>query len=135
MQSEVAGARTDFLTILYKNWTTANGYLAQADSTDYFVDAGNERGNPFWEETSGATIPAGSTSEIWNLLTYFKPTSFVNNADAAVTSRSSDFRGPSALAVLTGGPWQLASESTRRAATTSTRRKAPTWSPWTRRTD
>jgi Peptidase family C25 len=119
-QIEVAGARTDFLDIMYKDWTIGNGYPGTADTTDWFSDAGNERGNPFWgHETGGATIPAptGPYSTqvwpgVWNFLTYFKPTNFANRTDTAVTSRSSDYRSPSGLSVLVGSPWQLGSENT-----------------------
>ena len=120
VQSEVAGARTDFLHIMYKDWCTsppgapcteANGYLAQADATDSFFNAGNQWRNSFWEDNTGATILAG-TSETWNFLTYFKPTSFLNNADAAVTTRRTDYRAPDSLFVMVGSPWIDASENT-----------------------
>ena len=120
VQNEVAGARTDLLHILSKDWTTANGYLGTADVTDWFVDTSNERGNPYWEEGTGATISAGSgpysvqAGETWNFLTYFKPTNFANNADTAVTSRSNDYRSPATPTINAskGTQWQEAGEGT-----------------------
>ena len=114
--NEVAGARTDFLDILYRNWTTANGYLATADMADWFADAPNERGNPFWEDNPGATIPAGTAGDTWNFLTYFKPTNFANNADPAVTTRSTDYRthpaGEVTINAGKGSQWSDPAENT-----------------------
>jgi len=102
VRSEVAGVRTDFLNIVYKDWTIANGYLAGADVTDWSTFAAQEWGNPFWGESTGATMPAGS-DESWDFLTYFKPTSFVDDNDPGVTSRTADFRNPDPLSAIGPG--------------------------------
>jgi len=100
-QHDVAGVRTDVLAILYADWPLANN-LTVAPTAVYFS----------WRDNPAVTpVPAGS-SEDWSFLIYYKPTTFLDNTDPAVTSRSSDFRGPSPLAVLVGGPWQSASENT-----------------------
>jgi len=122
IRNEVAGARTDFLHLMYQDWTIGNGYLGTANVTDWFTDAGNERGNPYWEEGAGATIVPGAGSyatqpgETWNLLTYFKPTGLIDNTDGAVTSRSADFRTHAAGEVTInagkGAGWADAVENT-----------------------
>ena len=118
VQNGGAGARTDFLNIISKDWVIANGYLGTADSTDWFVDPSTERGNPYWEESTGATINAGAgpysqqPGETWNFLTYFKPTNFADNTDTNVTYRSGDYRGPDSLSVTVGQPWIDASQNT-----------------------
>ena len=76
-KNEVAGARTDFLQILHRDWTIANGYPGTADLTDATTNAGSERINMYWDELTGAPLAAGA-SHVWNSLTYFKPTSFVS---------------------------------------------------------
>jgi len=119
VQNGGAGARTDFLQIISKDWTTGNGYLGTADSTNWFTDVGvNERGNPYWEENTGATINAGAgpysqqPGETWNFLTYFKPTNFTDNTDTAVITRSDDYRVPDSLSVTVGQPWIDGSQNT-----------------------
>ncbi len=100
-QHDVAGVRTDVLAILYADWSDADN-LTVATTAAYFS----------WRDSPAVTpVPAG-TSEAWNFLIHYKPTDFASNVDPAVTSRSSDFRGPSALTTLVGGPWQSASENT-----------------------
>ncbi len=117
VQNGGAGARTDFLHIISKDWSGA-GYLGAADSTDWFVDPSTERGNPYWEENTGATINAGvgpysqQPGETWNFLTYFKPTNFTDNTDTNVTYRSADYRIPDSLSVTVGQPWIDASQNT-----------------------
>jgi hypothetical protein len=112
-KTDVAGARTDFLKIIYRDWTAGNGYPETADVVDWFVQAAQEWANPDWSERDETPISAGS-DETWNFLTYFKPTNLVNNADAAVTSRVADYRTP-ATPTINGGKgsqWQDAGEST-----------------------
>jgi hypothetical protein len=111
VQIDTAEVKTDFLNILYQDWTTANGYLATADFTQWWGGGGEEWQIAIWQETTGATLPAGS-SEVWNFLTYFKPTNFVNNADSAVLSRRDDYRAPDTLSVATGSGWFDADENT-----------------------
>jgi uncharacterized repeat protein (TIGR01451 family) len=120
-QNELAGARTDFLHILHKTWTTANGYLGSADLTNMTVSAPNERMNLFWDDTTGGSLLAG-TSQVWNSLTYFKPTNLESGNPAspwlspAVTLRSSDYRAPALLSVSTGSQWVDAAENTAAAS-------------------
>ncbi len=112
-QSEGAGVRTDFLHIFARDWSTANGHLATADLTDRTVNLAAERVNAYWVDTPGTTVPAGS-SESWSFLTYFKPTSFLDHTDPAVTSRSADYRGPDVLTINAGkgARWVDAAENT-----------------------
>ena len=105
---DVASARTDFLFILSQDW-------AQANSVAYFSDNGpSQYSSQSWTETASVNIPA---SQSWNLLTYFRPTNLVSTplpaGDPAVTSRSNDYRTPSAVIALAGGSqWQDAAENT-----------------------
>ena len=105
----VANARTDFLTILAQDWT-------QATTIEYLAinTAGVEFSDQVWQEQPGGGASA-LPSQTWNLLTYFKPTNLGTGAspwlDPAVISRSNDYRTPSSLAVLVGGPWTMASEN------------------------
>jgi Peptidase family C25 len=101
----IAGKRTDFLSILSADW-------AQATQLQSFGMSGapDEWWWSGWAQRSGT--PSTPATQSWNLLTYFQPTSLVDNTDAAVTSRSTDYRSPDALAVLIGQPWTDASENT-----------------------
>jgi hypothetical protein len=110
-QIDTAEVKTDFLNILYKDWTTTNGYVATADFTQWWGGGGEEWQIALWEEATGAVLPAGS-SEVWNFLTYFKPTTFLNNTDPAVLSRRNDYRGPDTLSVTVGSGWFDADENT-----------------------
>ena len=86
-QNEVAGARTDFLQVLYRAWTVADGYPSDADLTSRSVSGGTERINAYWWDGDPLLLPARSR-ETWDSLTYFKPTNFASNVDPAVTSRA-----------------------------------------------
>ena len=108
---DTASVKTDFLSVMYRDWTTAEGHLADADEVDWMLGGGEEWGILVWRESTGAVIPAGS-SETWDFLTYFKPTDFTGQGDLAVTGRSTDYRGPSSLSVMIGGPWLDPSENT-----------------------
>ncbi|HKZ30868.1 MAG TPA: C25 family cysteine peptidase [Vicinamibacteria bacterium] len=112
-QNEQAGARTDFLQILHRDWTIANGYPGTADLTDATTSAPSERINMYWDELTGAALAAGA-SHVWNSLTYFKPTDFLNQGDAAVTARSTDYRTPAVptINLSKGSQWQDAGENT-----------------------
>ncbi len=104
-----AGVTTDFLTILSQDW-------AAATSMEYVSStvAAQEYYNQMWQQTGGGTaLPV----ETWNLLTYFKPTNFsaaVGPQDAAVISRSTDYRTPATPTInaAKGSQWQDAAEST-----------------------
>ena len=116
VRSEISGARTDFLNILSRDWTTP-AYFAQADRTNWQADTATEKwGIAFWEESTGATLPvppAAGSNEVFNFLTYFKPTNFTSGADTAVTSRVSDYR-TAATPVINAGKgsqWQDANEN------------------------
>jgi hypothetical protein len=103
-QIEQAGARTDFLAILYQDW-------ANSEELWFGVNLADQ-----WEEVSwidnGPAAPISVGSERWNFLTYFKPTNLASGADAAVTSRSADYRAPASLAVAIGSAWNDLSENT-----------------------
>ena len=100
-ESEVVGARTDFLQILYQTWTAANGYPSDADLTGRSISAGSERLNIYWWDGDSMLLPAG-TRHTWDSLTYFKPVDCADDLDTAVTSRSNDYRSPSTI-VIGGG--------------------------------
>ena len=102
-------ATTDFLTILSQDWAAATS-MEYASSTV----VNQEYYNQMWQQTgAGTALPI----ETWNLLTYFKPTNFsaaVGPQDAAVISRSTDYRAP-ATPTINGGKgsqWQDAAENT-----------------------
>ncbi len=105
-QSEVPGARTDFLAILYQDWASANQV--------YF----GRRAIENWQEVSwiddNPAVPIAVGSERWSFLTYFKPTNLASGVDAAVTSRSADYRGPDVLTINggKGSRWGEPSENT-----------------------
>ncbi len=101
-QIEQPLARTDFLSVLYQDWPTANG---SSSAQDPFGEAAEA----VWQ-TAPRVIPAGV--ETWKLATYFKPTNFASHADPAVTSRSVDYRVPSPISVGPGTQWQDAAENT-----------------------
>jgi hypothetical protein len=99
------GAKTDFLNIIYRDWTTLNGHLADATQANFTTKATTEWVDPHWVHSSAGTmIPAGS-SETWDFLTYFKPTSLVDHNDVEVTRRSADYRAPDPLSVSVGAGW------------------------------
>ncbi len=111
-QIEQPGARTDFLGILHQSWAAAND--------TFFGDiAAQEWEEVSWRDTDAGTILAGAgpysvqAGETWNLLTYFKPTNFVDRSDPAVTSRANDYRSLAMpYNVTAGSQWQDASENT-----------------------
>ena len=108
--NDMAGARTDFLQIPHQNWTLA-GHPAAATEWARFDSGAEEYGLVEWREFAGTTIPA-DTSEVWDFLTYVKPTNFASNLDPAVTSRAADYRTPSTVTVGPGTQWQDAAENT-----------------------
>ena len=99
------GVETDFLQILYVDWSTGAGHTADADSSTDFIDLGTEREVVTWRDTAGPRTIAAGASETWDSLTYFKPTSFTNHSDTAVTERRDDYRGPDPLALTNGSGW------------------------------
>ena len=101
----MSGARTDFLTILSADWAQATSLesFGLSASPDEWYWTG-------WLEGSGT--PSTPASQSWNLLTYFKPTNFVDHTDAAVTSRVFDYRIPDPLSVTVGQPWIDAAQLT-----------------------
>jgi hypothetical protein len=118
-RSDAPPVRTDFLHIMHRDWRIANGHLQTADLTEDYFDSFYEFDDLYWREGTGATIVPGAgpyatqAGETWNFLTYFKPTTFADPGEVAVTSRSSDFRSPSAITGLgPGAQWQDASENT-----------------------
>jgi hypothetical protein len=102
LQRSQVGRRADFLNIQYVDWTLAN--RVEFDNTVAFA---TWRDNP----VTGSPLTAG-TSTVWNFLTYFKPINFASNADAAVTGRSADYRGPDTLTVTVGTGWTDGAENT-----------------------
>jgi hypothetical protein len=102
-QIDQAAAKTDFLLIRSQDWAAADSVRTQSDT-------GNEELQVFWRDSTSTTIVPGSES--WDFLTYFKPTDFASNADTAVTSRSTDYRGPDNPSTMVGGPWNDADENT-----------------------
>ena len=108
IQSEQAGARTDFLMILSQDWPAATESWGSGNVAQEWVEAS-------WNRNAADTIPTNSIDS-WNFLTYFKPTGFIDHADAAVTTRTADYRGPDDLATPTppaaGAGWFDAAEST-----------------------
>jgi hypothetical protein len=83
---------------------------------DWAFGVASERVNPDWiNTTAGTHAPGGGQnwfSETWNQLTYFTQKGLIDESDINVTTRSTDYRSPDALAVSVGGPWLDASEST-----------------------
>ncbi len=120
-QREIAGVRTDFLNITYRDWTIADGYLQDADVMAALTNGPDESALLTRRENVPAsrTIPAG-TEEVWNFLTYFKPTNFIDHLDPAVTARRDDYRprtacptcGPDPLTFGVGSAWNDPSENT-----------------------
>jgi hypothetical protein len=108
-QSEVAGVRTDFLQILYADW-------AAADQAQWTTNDAQQWGRAGWlDSTAASSYPIG-TNAVWNLLTYFKPTNFLDNTDPAVITKRDEYRNPDDLASPTapaaGGGWFDTSENT-----------------------
>ncbi len=110
-RKEVALVRTDFLQVLSRDWTTANGHAGTADLTGWSVDVPAERVNLYWVETTPSALPANA-SETWNFLTYFKANGLLDNTDPAALERRDDYRSPDSLSVMIGSPWLDASENT-----------------------
>lgn len=98
------GARTDFLSILFQDWPAAN--VTQTSN-----DLATEKWENDWTDLDPGTIPADS-SEVWNFLTYFKPTNFVDHNDPVVKSRRDDYRNPDTLTVTVGSGWTDPAENT-----------------------
>ena len=101
-------ATTDFLGIFYKDWQLPD-YPSSADLINWGTIP-PERLLSYYDITPGSL--GANTEETWDILTYFKPTNFLDNTDPEVTGRSADYRGPDSLSVTTGGPWIDASENT-----------------------
>ncbi len=112
-QIDEASARTDFLKIMYQDWISGTDYVNTADAVWRWDSApGDQYKLVVWRDNvPESSLPAGA-DETWNFLTYFKPTSFVDNLDAQVTSRRDDYRGPDVLSFVDGGPWIDANENT-----------------------
>ena len=104
-RAETVGNRTDFLKILSQDWALADSTAANPFGSELF--------ELWWNSATARTLPA---SEVLNSLTYFRPTNLGNTAnpwlDLAVTSRSADYRSPSAISVGPGAQWQDANENT-----------------------
>ncbi len=103
-QIDQTQVKTDFLVIPSQDYPAA-------DQVDRQAGLAEEELQLWWRDSTATTIPAG-TSDVHNYLTYFKPTSFINNVDAQVTGRSNDYRTPSALTIGVGSPWSDTSENT-----------------------
>jgi len=93
-QIEVGGAKTDFLNIIHQD------YLA-ATSLSLFETPADEWAGWTYYDADGTTYAANS-SELWNFLTYFKPTNFADHMDPAVTKRRDDYRGPGDVGATVG---------------------------------
>ena len=102
-QRETPGVRTDFLAILSEDWPAADTLTASTTAA-FFSWRDNVTVSP---------VPVG-TSQSWKLLVHFKPTSFLDHLDPAVTSRSADYRGPATLTIngAKGSRWAETSENT-----------------------
>ena len=107
------GARTDILEILHRDWTAGNGHFNTANNTR--GGPSGSRYNIFWQEfdgeTNGLTLPDGRM-DVWNSLTYIKPTTLADHLDADVTGRSADYRGPAIPGITAGSTWRDADENT-----------------------
>ena len=115
LQSEVPLARTDFLAIMSTDWVGANG--AQEVFGSY--NAGLQLTEGTWHRYTAGTLAAGAgpyslqPGEVWSFLTYFKPTTFVDNTDLAVLGRRNDFRTAATPAINggKGSQWQDTAEN------------------------
>ena len=122
------GARTDFLNILYKDWTIANAHLASANLTSL----GPSSPNAWRRDPAGTTIhrravpTARSRASAGTSSPTSSPRPITNHADAAVTSRSADYRGPGRALDVGGQPLDRRRRRHGRRRPTSTRPKAPT---------
>jgi hypothetical protein len=96
-QNEVANARTDFLHILSEDWVAGPKHQSSATLTDRTFNVPSDRLNAYWYDAAGGTIPAGNV-DVWDSLTYFKPTNFIDHNDPQVTARSADYRAPDDIA-------------------------------------
>ncbi|MGD8898313.1 MAG: hypothetical protein PVJ73_19955, partial [Acidobacteriota bacterium] len=113
-QNETLGtppATTDVLDILHEDWDTLTGHFGTADSMGRNFMLSAERVNIWWGEFTGGTLPDGRR-DFWDSLTYIKPTTFVDHADAAVTVRSTDYRAPDDPNTTLGSPWNDPDENT-----------------------
>jgi Peptidase family C25 len=105
-QIEQPGARTDFLAIRYQDWGLANRIVT-------LLTPAEESLQVWWDTNTASSYPAGF-SDTASVLLYFKPTSFLNNTDPAVISRSTDYRAPATPTINAGkgSQWQDAAENT-----------------------
>jgi hypothetical protein len=107
------GVRTDFLRIMYRDWTVAEGHLGDADAILHLNNTTTQqRRHLEWRELTGGTIlpgaaPFSQQGERWNFLVYFKPTNLGSTAspwlDPLATARSADYRGPDPLSAIGPG--------------------------------
>ncbi len=95
-QIEQAQAKTDFLHIRYQDWPGADKLETSQNGAPL------EEYQLYWRDSTLTMINAG-TSDVWNFLTYFKPTNFTSQADAAVTTRSTDYRTPDPVSAIGPG--------------------------------
>ena len=114
------GARTDILEILFEDWDSANGHFNTADSVNTAAVVGNERRNIFWREDTGDTngfmLPNGRV-DVWDSLTWIKPTGFANHSDSQVVTRRQDYRYDGGVCCLSAGTrWVDDAENTPLAA-------------------
>ena len=125
LKNDVPNARTDFLSILDSaGWTGPDGAENLTGGRQGWGGLIETNWIRYTDGTLAAPNPAvpysqlapGGGAERWNLLMYFKPTNLGSNAspwlDPAVTSRSADYRGPSATPVAQGAGWADANENT-----------------------
>ena len=114
MKNDSVGVRTDFLNVLYQDWTTPT-HVEDADYSDSVQNGAFEYAFVNWRAVGAAGLPADS-DQIWNFLSFFKPTNLVDRLDAAVTGRRDDYRGPDDLATpvapTAGSGWFHPSENT-----------------------
>ncbi len=108
LQIDQPFARTDFLQILYQDWVNAGETWADTNAAQEWLENS-------WLRNPSLNIPAG-TNEVFNLLAYFKPTTFASHADPQVTGRRNDYRLPDDLASpsvpVAGGGWFDPNENT-----------------------
>ncbi len=97
------GTYTDFLQILYRDWSMAEGHVEDVDTTAWFVSGSpNDWGILAWDEGDGQPLPP---VERWDSVIDFKPTDFADAADPKVLARRDDYRGPDTLSISIGAPW------------------------------
>ena len=114
MKNDSVGVRTDFLQILYEDWTTPT-HVEDADYSDSVQNGGFEYAFVNWRAVGAAGLPADS-DQTWHFLSFFKPNNLVDRLDAAVTGRRDDYRGADDLATpvapTAGSGWFHPSENT-----------------------